>query len=393
MQQPLGYEHKNKALVCKLDKALYGLKQAPRAWYVKLSSVFYKLGFHSSKCDQSLFVRITKSDIIHALAYVDDIILTGTSSMLITNIIIAMNKEFTLKDLDSLSYFLGIEVQRPSVGLLVLSKTKYIKDVLKKVGMASAKGVATPMVSILKLFKEGPHLFDQPALYQFIVGALQYATITRPEISFSVNKVCWFMQAPLKEHWVAIKRILRYLAGTINHRLCFTPSATRSVVAFCDSDWAADCNDRRSASGYCIYFGSNLISWSSKKQTTVTRSSTEVEYHFMVSTVLEVLWLKSLFFELKLKIPGIPQILCDNLGAVLIIANLVLHAHTKHLELDLHFVRERAIRGEICVTHILATSQIADGLTKPLSSSKFTEFKRGLLIEEYVKLRGNDIVK
>lgn len=392
MQQPPGYECANKSLVCKLDKALYGLKQAPRAWFEKLSSAFHKLGFRSSKCDQSLFIRIIGSDVIYALAYVDDIIFTGTSHTKISEVIAALNKEFSLKDLGDLSYFLGIEVHKLQSGALFLSQAKYLRDVLKKAGMSHAKGVSTPMVSNIKLFKDGPHRFDNAELYRSIVGALQYATITRPEISFSVNKVCQFMQSPLKEHWTAVKRILRYLAGTISHGLCLSPSLDRSIVAYCDADWAGDCNDRRSTSGYCIYFGRNLISWSAKKQPLVSKSSTESEYRSMALTVSEVLWLKSLFSELKIRLPLVPKVFCDNQGAVLITANPVLHARTKHLELDLHFVRERALRKDIQVLHIPSQNQIADGLTKPLSSSRFADFKRYLHVGEYLKLRGNDNV-
>lgn len=220
-----------------------------------------------------------------------------------------------------------------------------------------------------------------------IVGALQDFMITRPKICFEVNKVCQFMQTPLEEHWKAVKRILKYLASTVTHVLRLQSSKDRSVVAYCDADWATNCNDRKSTTGYCIYFGKNLVSWSSKKQSTVARSSTEAENRSMAFTVTESLWIKSLLRKLNVKLIAPPQILCGNQGAVLIIANFILHARTKHLEIDLNFVRERAIKKEIQVFLILACHQIADGSTKPLSGSIFNPFRRCLGVGEFLKLR------
>lgn len=196
------------------------------------------------------------------------------------------------------------------------------------------------------------------------------------------------MQAPLEEHWKAVKRILRYLAGTLSMGLTIYPSKCKNLLAYCDADWASDCNDRRSTTGFCIFFGPNLVSWASKKQQTVSLSSTESEYRSMASVVADILWIKSLFRELNIKIVTAPRVLCDNQGAVFLSANPILHARTKHLELDLHFVREKAIRGEIQVQHIPASAQIADGFTKPLSSVSFEDFRQNLGVREYIKLKG-----
>ncbi|KAK4271380.1 hypothetical protein QN277_020082 [Acacia crassicarpa] len=236
------------------------------------------------------------------------------------------------------------------------------------------------MASGLSLTRGSTAVFPDEVLYRTVVGSLQYVTITRPDICFAVNKVCQFMQTPYIEHWKVVKRILRYLAGSINHGLILCLSPTTSLVAFCDADWAADKDDRKSMTGYCIYFGSNLVLWSSKNQCTVSRSSTEAEYRSMASTVAELLWLQSLHSELhiKLVVVGVPYVLCDKLSAVMITTNPVLYARTKHLELDLHFVRERAIRKEIRVQHIPSTSHVADGLTKAISCLGFPLFKEQL---------------
>jgi len=233
-------------------------------------------GFVHNKCDPSLLVLTTASDCVYVLIYVDDIIFIGSSAVLLQSIISKLHVVFALKQLGDLEYFLGIEVKHLPNGSLFLCQTKYIRDLLVKAGMTEAKGISTPLQGGLKLSKYGSDYFDDPALYRSIVGALQYITITRPEIGFSVNKVCQFMSQPLSDHWKAVKRILRYLKGTLSYGLHLqpAPSSTQyTLTAFCDADWASDIDDRRSTSGACIYFGKNLVSWWSKKQTLVARSS------------------------------------------------------------------------------------------------------------------------
>ena len=180
-----------------------------------------------------------------------------------------------MKDLGKLHYFLGIEVAWLADGSLHLSQTKYIRDLLQRAVMLDANPQPTPMVSTSRLTIGGSVAVENPTLYRSIVGALQYITLTRPELSFSVNKVCQFMHSPRLHHWKVVKRILRYLAGTLHHGLLLHPITNFSIIAFSDSDWGFDLDDRKSTSGYCIYIGRNLVSWLSRKQKIVSRSSTE----------------------------------------------------------------------------------------------------------------------
>lgn len=189
------------------------------------------------------------------LLYVDDIIVTDLSSPRISALISKLNAEFALKQLGDLDYFLGIEIKRLPSGSLLLSQSKYIKDLLSKANMAEAKSLPTPMVSNCKLTKYGANYMDNPTLYRSVVGAMQYATITRPEISFSVSNVCQFLSQPLEEHWKAVKRILRYLQGTTSYGLLLKPAMAAkpfTLQAFSDADWGADLDDRRSMSGSCV---------------------------------------------------------------------------------------------------------------------------------------------
>lgn len=316
------------------------------------------------------------------LVYVDDIIITGNSATFITSLIKKLNAAFSLKQLGKLDYFLGIEVTHLPNGSLLLSQTKYVSDLLAKVNMSNANGMPTPMVSSSKLSKVGSDVVSNPTLFRSVVGALQYATLTRPEISFSVNKVCQFLSNPLEDHWKAVKRILRYLSGTLHHGLIIQPASVQqplSLLGFCDADWASDLDDRISTSGACVFLGPNIVSWWSKKQQLVVMSSAEAEYRSMAQLAAEILWVQSLLKELHCEFQT-PKILCDNLSTVTLAHNHILHNMTKHMELDIFFVREKVLNKSLVVAHVPAQNQWADALTKPLSAMKFLPLRDKLRV-------------
>ena len=195
---------------------------------------------------------------------------------------------------------MGLEIKYLPNNSTLMTQSKYIQDLLHKTHMAEAHYIFSPMVSNCKLSRHGADIFHDPTLYRSVVGALKYATLTRPEISFAVNKVCQFMAAPLDSHWEVVKRILRYLKGTLSQGLLLQPAlATRPLVihAFCDADWASDVDVRRSTSGAAIFLGSNLISWWSRKQKVTTRSSSEAEYRSLTQTSTELTWIHVLLTE------------------------------------------------------------------------------------------------
>ena len=389
MQQPPGFEAADKSLVCKLNRAIYGLKQAPRAWFDKLKSALVQLGFQASRCDPSLFLLHQGKLQVMILVYVDDIIITGSSAPFITSLIKHLNNKFSLKQLGQLDYFLGLEVSHLSNGSLLLSQTKYISDLLTKLNMLNANGMPTPMVSSSKLSKVGSAAVEDPTHFRSVVGALQYATLTRPEISFSVNKVCQFLSNPLEDHWKAVKRILRYLSGTLHHGLLIQPAPVQQpmqLLGFCDADWASDPDDRRSTSGACIYLGPNVVSWWSKKQQLVARSSAEAEYRSMAQLAAELIWIQSLLQELHCSCQ-VPRILCDNLSTVTLAHNPILHNRTKHMELDIFFLREKVLSKHLSVVHVPAHDQWADILTKPLSAAKFVPLRSKLRVLDKIALK------
>ena len=370
MSQPPGFEDVlHPQLVCKLHKSLYGLKQAPRAWNDRFTQFLPSLGFATTYSDSSLFVKHVGPHIVVLLLYVDDIIITGSASAAILQVIQALTTEFDITDLGSLHYFLGIQITHTSTGLF-LSQSKYVEDLLLKSEMVDAKPCDTPCLPYHRLLKEDGEPYPNPTVYRSIVGALQYLTFTRPDIAFSVHQVCQFMQNPMVSHFTAVKRILRYLKGTLHVGISYTKGDLQ-LKAFSDADWAGDPNDRRSTTGLVIFLGNNPISWSSKKQQTVSRSSTEAEYRALSFTAAEVDWLKQLLVFLHITLPHVPVMFCDNLSAIALSFNPVQHQRTKHIEVDVHFVRERVSQKQLSVQFVSSREQFADILTKGLSAPLF----------------------
>lgn len=263
MVQPLGFISSDKTQVSKLHKSLYGLKQAPRAWYDRLKIALHQFGFTLSKCDPSLFVHSSLDVQLFALVYVDDSLITGSATSLIHDLIRKLHATFALNHMDKPDYFLGIEVKYQANGSIILTQEKYIRGLLHKASMIDCKCITTPMASTTKLSRFGLDKLPQPHNYRSLVSALQYITLTRPEISYSVRKVCQFLVRPLETHWRAVKCILRYLSNTAHHGLLLQPAFVAfplTLCAYSDFDWGSDPDDRRSTFGSCIFLGQNLIS-------------------------------------------------------------------------------------------------------------------------------------
>ncbi|KAM1018829.1 hypothetical protein ACFX13_041012 [Malus domestica] len=236
--------------------------------------------------------------------------------------------------------------------------------------MIEFKACDTPCLPYNRLLKDDGEPYSNPSLYRSVVGALQYLTFTRPDIAFSVHQVSQFMQNPMASHFTAVKRILRYLHGTMDVGISYS-RGDLELHAFSDADWAGDPNDRRSTSGQVVFLGNNPISWSSKKQQTVSRSSTEAEYRALSSTAAELDWVQQILAFLHLPISTPPVLFCDNLSAIALSFNSVQHQRTKHIEIDIHFVRERVATHKLLVQFVSSKEQFADIFTKGLSAPLF----------------------
>lgn len=223
----------------------------------------------------------------------------------------------------------------------MLSQKKYVTELLEKTGMLGAASTPTPMVSMPKLIaSDGSPPFSDVHLYRSVVGMLQYVCITRPDLLFCTNKLSQYMSTPSDTHWRAVKRVLRYLAGTMDHGLCLT-AGQLELVGYSDADWASSIEDRRSTSGYVVYLGSNPVAWCSKKQSVVSRSSAEAEYRSLANCVSELLSIQQLLNEVGMLMSKIPTIWCDNFSTVSVAENPTHHTKMKHVEIDHHFVREK----------------------------------------------------
>lgn len=267
-----------------------------------------------------------------------------------------------MKDMGRLHYFLGIQAQFHQNGLF-LSQQKYSEDLLAVAAMADCAPVATPLP--LQLDKQ-PHqseLFENPKYFRSLAGKLQYLTLTRPDIQFSVNYVCQKMHAPTVSDFHLLKRILRYIKGTITMGISFNKDTDNKLRAYSDSDYDGCHMTRRSTGGFCTFLGNNIISWSSRKQPTVSKSSTEAEYRSMSDTASEITWLVNLLQDLGLPKPETPELFCDNLSAVYLTANPAYHARSKHFGTHYHYVREQVAFGELIVNHIPVYNQLADIFT------------------------------
>jgi hypothetical protein len=210
-----------------------------------------------------------------------------------------------------------------------------------------------------------------PTLYRTLVGSLVYLTITRPDIAYVVHVMSQFVVSPTTVHWAAVLRILRYLRGSQFQSLLFPSSSSLELRAYSDADWAGDPTDRKSATGFCIFLGDSLISWKSKIQDIVSRSSTEAEYRAMASTTTEIIWLRWLLLDMGISLSEPTPMHCDNKSAIQIAHNSVFLERTKHIEIDCHLTRHHLQHGTITLPFISSSLQIADLFTKMHSIKRF----------------------
>jgi hypothetical protein len=375
MHIPPGFSTaKTEGKVLKLHRSLYGLKQSPRAWFDRFRRAVMQLNYKQSNADHTLFYKRRDGKLAILIVYVDDIVITGDDEEEIKMLKLHLAREFEVKDLGHLRYFLGIEVSRGAKGIY-LSQRKYILDLLVETGMSGCCSSPTPIEQNLHLVKEGGSPVDKEQ-YQRLVGRLIYLSHTRPDIAFAVSLVSQYMHDPKKQHMEAVMRIIRYLKGCPGKGLLYKSNGSLQVDCYTDADWAGSLDDRRSTSGYCTFLGGNLITWRSKKQSVVARSTAEAELRAMAHGVCEVLWLRILLMELGLLQTKPLMLYCDNKAAIDIIYNPVQHSRTKHIEIDKHFVKEKLDQRVICMPHVNSAEQVADILTKGLPEKTFVNLCR-----------------
>lgn len=318
---------------------------------------------------------------VAVLVYVDDIIITSNNDDDVVSVMASLTDHFKLRDLGPLRYFFGLEIDRSSTGISV-SQRKYTLELLEDTGFLASKTSSIPMEPSNVLCQDNVEpLLDDPLVYRRLVGKLMYLTITRPDITFAVNKLCQYCSAPKGSHLHAAYKVLHYLKGTIGLGLFYSSTTDFTLSAFTDADWNSCKDSRRSTSGFCMFLGTSLISWKSMKQDTVSHSSAESEYQAMSFAVREVQWLVNMLRKFDVPQRGPVPFFCDSTAAIHIENNAVFHERTKHLESDCHKVRDMVKCGLIKTLHVTSSNQIADTFTKTLQPGLFHSFvgKMGLL--------------
>ncbi|KAE8684117.1 hypothetical protein F3Y22_tig00111151pilonHSYRG00072 [Hibiscus syriacus] len=343
MTQPDGFKVAEKEeMVCKLEKSLYGLKQSPRQWYKRFDKFMIGQKYTRSKYDHCVYLReLEDGSYIYLLLYVDDMLIASRSQTEIAKLKTQLNREFEMKDLGEAKKILGMEISRDKklgrlLGASMSPKDDAEREYMSKVPYASA------------------------------VGSLMYAMVcTRPDISQAIGVVSRYMHDPGKEHWQAVKWILRYILNTVDVGLVFQQDKQdgQCVVGYCDSDYAGDLDKRRSTTGYVFTFAKAPVSWKSTLQSTVALSTTEAEYMAVTEAVKEAIWLQGLLGELGIEQKHI-KVHCDSQSAIHLAKNQVYHARTKHIDVRYHFVREILEEGGVIIQKIRTTENPADMLTK-----------------------------
>ena len=392
MSQPEGFVDPDRPNhVCKLKKSIYGLKQSARCWNTTLDEYMKSVGYRKSNADGCIYVKSVKEADGHISfvimgVYVDDIIPISNNPALLKAEKAALCERFEMTDLGEIHYLLGMSINRDRESrTLTVSQPNYLDKVLKKFGMENCKPVSTPLEPGRKFQQLSPS--DEPfdvQTYQQAVGCLTYiSTATRPDIAAAVSVLSQYMSKPSKDHWMGVKRVLRYLKGTLKYGLKFTAQEEKpELFGYSYADWAGDVDTRRSASGYVFQLGSGTVSWSSRKQQTVAKSSTEAEYVALSSATQEAVWLRRLMKDLGRQMDAPTTIYEDNQGAIELAKNAKFHNRTKHIDICHHFVRERVLSNEIRVIYCPSEDMVADIMTKGLPKCTFEKLRNLLGVRD-----------
>jgi len=306
-----GFTPHSQGLVCRLKKSLYGLRQAPRCRFAKLAHALKSYGFHQSYSDYSLFTYLRGTIRLDVLVYVDDLIISGNNSTAITSFKAYLSSCFHMKDLGILKYFLGVEVARNADGIF-LSQRKYALDIITDTGLLGAKPANVPLPPNHSLALADGDPLPDPESYRRLVGHLIYLSFTRPDLAYAVHTLAQFMHIPRIAHWAAALGVVRYLKGSSGQGILLRSQCDLSLSAWCDSDWASCPLTQRSLTGWLVFLDGSPISWKTKKQHMVSRSSTEAEYRSMASATSELKWLKALLLDLGVSHSHSMKLFCDS---------------------------------------------------------------------------------
>ena len=386
MELPDGVRDGNSKVV-RLVKGLYGLKQASRQWNRKLHDALVALGFRQSEADHCIYILSKGTSIMVMAVYVDDFVIADNDSAFCGKIKKSLGDVFKLKDLGDLTWCLGLRVTRDRVArTLTLDQEAYVQKMLDKFNLSDSTPSATPELVGLQLQKcTADEVREQKQNgssipYREAVGKLMYAMVcTRPDIASAVREVSKHMGGYNEQHWNAVKRILRYLRGTIGHKIGYGGKQKQGLVGFADADYGNSLADRKSVSGILFMYAHGPVTWYSKTQRTVALSSTEAEYMSLSEACRDAQWLRQLLTDLSLAPVGPTTIYEDNQSAIALTRNPENHSRNKHIDVRHHYCRELVENGVVAIKYLSTTRMVADMLTKALRSELFARFRAVLM--------------
>ena len=387
MEQPEGFvikgqEHK----VYRLKRSLYGLKQAARQWYERFNDTLIDNGFTPIYSDAGIYVytREDGQSCIYVILYMDDLLLLGLDLRAIQQLKDRLKKEFKMKDLGPVKSYLGMRINHDYKNSVIdIDQEAYIIDMLKRFNMSDCIPTSLPMKANqwLTASKE-PCTPQMRSDYQRIVGSLMWVMLgTRPDISFAVTRLSHFNNNPSKEHLEAAKDVLRYLRGTASYKIRYCGSRNSGLIGYADATWAEDRDGRLSTTGFGYFLAEGIICWKTRRQKSISLSSTEAEYKSMSDACCQLAWLHNFLTEIG-ESPEHPTPLCgDNQGAIFNALNPIVEHRTKHVDLRYHYIREFLNTGKkrrLKLYYVRTDDQIADTFTKPLAFPKFSKFRSKL---------------
>jgi hypothetical protein len=398
MEQPEGFHNGDRSQVWKLLKSVYGIRQAPNNWNHDLNRFLLSLGYRRLQSDPCIYVKKVPGSVRQIMlgVFVDDIIPAydkAQQSVWLSDLA-ALKEKYAIEDTGDAALVLGIRLTRDRHSRTIrLDHAPYIAKILKEYGMETCNPVATPSGSYAISAADCPAAGQGDAalraLYQRIVGSLNYAAISvRPDISFAVNTLARYMQNPGEAHLTAAKRVLRYLRATPEVGITLGRRSIgddSGITVWCDADWATNPDDRRSISGYFVFVDGALVSWCSKRQTVVAKSTCEAEYYALSAAVAEAKWTRMFLRELlhgeQTESPALMPITAkvDNTAAIAVSKNDMHHSRTKHIDLRHHHIREAIEKSMLRVEHVPTLEQLADILTKPLARTAFERLRACIL--------------
>ena len=380
---PEGYQEKE-GVVYKLEKSLYGLKQSGRNWNKVLHDCLTNNGFTQNQADHCVYSQESNEGKVIIIVWVDDLIIAASDEEKLKRVKGMLAEQFKMKDLGQLKHFLGIDFDF-SDGCIKMSQEKYTNKILQRFNMSDCRVRETPCEQKLEYNDDAIRMTDI-RMYREAVGSLIYlTTCTRPDLSFVVSRLSQYLAKPTEEQWVTVKHVLRYLKGTADKGLTFRKNNTENlgIHAYSDADWAADANDRRSTTGYCVNLNENsaLVSWKSRKQPTVALSTCEAEYMALASTVQECLYLEQLLSSMDSYKYTETVIHEDNQGTIALARNPVNRKRCKHIDIKYHFIRSIVNEGKVNLMYCSTDEMVADVMTKPVNKFKLKKFANHLFGE------------